>query len=513
MKYKSFLAIIIGFLFLAIISTGCNNSGQRIYTVVPDDASVIGSFNPGKLLEKANPQDVDFIKTEVGNDEFSKALFENPEISGIDINAYSCFFISGADPRFMGVVMPLKKQKDFENFLDKLVKEYDAEFKIEEGEKYSYSLEGSNILAWNKSLVIHLTRLNGWGESGVKEKLDELFSLEKENSILSEKDFKSFLSQQKDINLWATSSQLESLTGTKIGALNMLGAINNNYAHVFLEFQKGAIVLSSNLVLNPDFKKNFDKFNVIDQDAGKEILKMLPAKDLILAGNFRINSTKMLELLKSFNLGGEHFMEEFLDETGKKPEEIIQSVEGSIAFSINGITPITGGEMGEHVSIPVIVAVMQVNEEKIFEDFINLVRQNETSISEENGYYIIKAEEVPFFLAVKNKNIILTNQSDYISEILASGEIKENLMSLDISKALINNPICVYLNLDRQSYSDKVNDYIDGEMNPALAVGLEGFGKSLKSLTLSGNIEKSELKIEFKDNSVNSLHAILQALN
>jgi hypothetical protein len=51
------------------------------------------------------------------------------------------------------------------------------------------------------------------------------------------------------------------------------------------------------------------------------------------------------------------------------------------------------------------------------------------------------------------------------------------------------------------------------EMNKDFAKGMNKFGASLKSLTLTGNIEKTELRIELKDKSVNSLHAILKSLD
>jgi hypothetical protein len=514
MNLKSLIPVII---FLLLISSSCSNRENEIYKVVPDNAAVVGSFSPGKLMEKANAKDLEFIRKVLGENEFNKILFENPSVSGIDVSANSCIFQFGTDQKYLGVVMPLKSKKLFELFLDNVGKEYNTEFVKEKGDNYTFSIKNNSVLAWNKTLLIHLNQLSTWEGGPPEAKIAELFSLEDEKCILSDKDFKSFLSEQKDLSVWASSNQLGSFTDSNMGMLNMLGAINNNYAHFFLEFQDGAVVISSNLKLNPDFKKSFDKFNIIDQNAEKEILKMLPAEDLILAGNFRVNSAKLLDIFNTFNSGNHQFLQEIEKETGKKPEEVLKSIEGSVAFSINGISPILlknskPDENSERKNIPVILAVMQFNDDEVFNDIIKMVRLKEPLI-EKNGYYIIKAEDLPFYLGVKNKIAFLSNEEKYISEIVSSGEVKNNILSLDISKSLIDNPICFYLNLDRESYSDKVKDYLNSEMDKSFAGKFDGFGSSLKSLTLTGNIEKSELKIELKDKTVNSLYAILKSLD
>jgi hypothetical protein len=515
MKLKSLLP---GIFCLAVILASCNRSDKEIYKVVPDNAAFVACFSPGKLMEKADAKDLDFLKEAFDGKEFNKILFENPGMSGIDVNANSCVFLSGNEQKYLGVVMPIKSKKVFEIFLDKMAEEYNRDFIKTEGPDFTYFKEGNNVLAWNKSILINLTQIKGGEGAAIEEKVSELFSLEDEKCILSEKDFKSFISEQKDLNIWATSNQIGSLTNSNMGMLNMLGAINNNYAHIFLEFQNGTVSLSSNLRLNSDFKKNFDKYNIISLNAEKDILRMLPADDLILAGNFRLNPEKILEIIKSFGTGNPSFMQDFEKETGKTTEQVLKSIQGSVAFTINGITPVfpkpnvSSGETPENKNIPVIVAAIQLNDEKLFNDFIGIIKNKET-IMEKNGYYVIHAEEVPFFIGVKNQVVLLSNEEKYISGVVSSGTVKNNLLSLDISKKLFDNPICLYLNLDRDSYSDKVREYLNGEMDKSFAKGMKGFGSSLKSLTLSGNIEKSELQIELKDKSVNSLHAILKSLD
>jgi len=502
----------------SVLISSCNQSNKKIYTIVPDDAAFIASFSPGKLMEKADAADLNFMKDVLGDKEFNKFLFENPGMSGIDVNAHSCAFVCGSEQKYLGVIMPIKSKKVFEKFLEKMGEEYNVDFTKENAENYTYSKKDGNVLAWNKSLLIHLTQIKGSYNSPIEEKLKELFSLEDENCILSEKDFNSFLGEQKDLNLWLTSNQLGNLGNGGLGMMNIFGAINNNYAHISLEFGNGEIIINSNLRLNPDFKKNFDKFNFIDLAAEKDILKMLPAEDLILAGNLRINPEKMLEIIRLLNTGNNAFLEEFEKESGKKPAEVLNSIQGSLAFSINAITPIKSDNNASDTTecsdknMPILVAAMQLNDEKIFTDFLKLVMQNK-SLEEKQGYYIVHAENTPFFILIKNKIILLSNHEKYITEIINSGKIENNLFSQDISKALIDYPVCVYLNLDRDTYSEKLRNYFNTELDQTFAKGMGNAGASLKSLTLSGSIEKTEVRIELKEKSVNSLHAILKALD
>jgi hypothetical protein len=48
-------------------------------------------------------------------------------------------------------------------------------------------------------------------------------------------------------------------------------------------------------------------------------------------------------------------------------------------------------------------------------------------------------------------------------------------------------------------------------MDQRMLMGIEGLGHALKSLTITGGIEKSSLKIEMKDKSRNSLYIFLKS--
>ena len=501
-----------------IIFSSCNRHEKEIYKIVPDNVTVIGSFSPGKIMEKGNMSELEFVKKALTGNEFNRILFENPGVSGIDMNSRSCVFLLGKDQKYLGVVMPLKSKKVFEVFLDKLGEEYHAPFEKETLDNFSFSSRDNNAIGWNNKLLIHLTQLNAQDDFPIEGKLTELFSLQPENCILSEKDFKNFLDEQKDINVWFSSNQIGKLADADLGMLNMLGAINNNYAHIFLEFQDGAIVFHSNLVFNADFKKSFDKFNIIDKDAEPELLKMLPEEDLILAGNFRLNPEKIDEIINTFFSGNNPHQGDPQEGAGNTVIELLKSLEGSMAFSINGIRSIDPGtdSIAEkklfNFKIPVLVAAMKLSDEKLFSDFIDKVSQKAT-IQKKEGYYIINAEGVPFYIGITKNIILLSNQETYFSEAFSSGSLKNNLGDSDVSKSLVNYPICIFMNLDRDSYSEKVREYMDSEMDKKFARGMEGFGASLKSLTISGGIEKSEMRIEFKDHSANSLGILLKAID
>ena len=53
----------------------------------------------------------------------------------------------------------------------------------------------------------------------------------------------------------------------------------------------------------------------------------------------------------------------------------------------------------------------------------------------------------------------------------------------------------------RELFSEKMSDEIE--------MRLETFGSSLKSLSLSANVEEWDFKIELKDDSENSLYTLL----
>ena len=101
------------------------------------------------------------------------------------------------------------------------------------------------------------------------------------------------------------------------------------------------------------------------------------------------------------------------------------------------------------------------------------------------------------------------NKLEFLLDILENGSAKENVLKSTHTDILTSNPICFYLNLDESTYTEDMQNFFSKKMGKKAEMGMKTFGSSLKSLTISANIEEWEFRIDLKDDSVNSLYSLL----
>jgi hypothetical protein len=113
-------------------------------------------------------------------------------------------------------------------------------------------------------------------------------------------------------------------------------------------------------------------------------------------------------------------------------------------------------------------------------------------------------------MTLNNNDLVVSSVEDIILEISSMGKIQEAVTKSDFSENLTKNPVCFFLNLDKETYSTEINDFIDKKGGTGLNMGVETFGEALKSLTFSANVEEWEFRIDLNNDSENSLYTLLK---
>ncbi len=162
----------------------------------------------------------------------------------------------------------------FENILAKI----DEEKGLEPVEKGSYQYirpDQEGIIAWNDDQMVVLASPDDEFETSFwTDRLDWMFSPVKEESIVSLVDFNKFQGNMKDINLWLSSEDMRKVfkkfAEAKSGDLPMdipmdiPFDLTNNYYHVYCDFEKGAMNISSETNLSEEIQKNLDEVLVFN---------------------------------------------------------------------------------------------------------------------------------------------------------------------------------------------------------------------------------------------------------
>lgn len=511
LRYSLLLSVLV-----ALMLGSCQRPSKKFFHFIPETAKAVVTVHPGNLIEKGKLTELSFLEEGASGSETVSKILEDPEASGIDMDYYSSFFVFGEDPSYGGIVMPIEDKVNFENMIKELEMEVDEEFTRGELDKYELIKQDAGIILYDNSIAMVLFSMGNW-EEDIETVAAELISLEEEEKILSDKDFNKFLAKQKDINAWFTSTNLKGMD--QLGdAMDLLGGIKNNYGHVFLDFQKGAMVLTTNLRLNQSMQETVDKFNFLDQDAIKALLDYIPSDDLVFVGNTNVNPEKIIDLLKLVNKDFDEAFENMTDAFDVEEGDLSKAFSGEMAFSIHGAHRFNfeeekNGEISDfEENLPVVVAATRMNNKSMFSQFLDVAEQRE-ALTKKDEYYIVKNRGIPAYMVLYDQDLVVSNREEIIIEISEKGKIDENVTRAEYSDILTQNPICFYLNLDAGSYSEDMQDFIDEEMGEQIEMGLETFGSELKSLSFSANLEEWELRLELTEKDEYSLYTLLSQID
>ncbi len=502
-----------GILIHAIILSSCSRKSSDVFKMVPETATFVVSVHPGQLLEKGKLQEIDIINDEADENEIIKKFIEDPENSGIETDAYSTFFSFYDYGQYGCAIMPLKSKTDFETFLDEVSREEELEFEPGSIGNYTTKISDEFMIIYDNDMLLILTSMNGFENPNFPDVANSLIEIDKEYILKTNKDFNNFLSKQKDINVWFSTNNLEGMpkVGEMGGALDLFGGIKNNYGHAFLEFQKGKMTFSTNLRINKSLMETIEKYNFLDEDAIKELLKYLPSENVLFVGNTNVDPEKIFDLLTFVNRDLKETIEGLTTMLGLEDEDLKTIFSGEIAFSLNGLN-IPDIETEDLYfssdNLPSVIFANRINDMKSFGEFLELAK-NLAELQEKDGYFVVLNKGIPVYLLVVEKDLILSNNEMVILDILENGSAKENVLKSAHTDILTGNPICFYLNLDESTYTEDMQNFFTKKIPGKAEKGMKTFGSSLKSLTVSANIEEWEFRIDLKDDSVNSLYSLL----
>ncbi len=506
-------------LVVLLILSSCSGGDKAIFRIMPETTAGVVTFNPKNLADKGKFGELDFVRNAGGDIKILDKIINDPGSTGIKMNAYSAFFLFEKNPTYGCLVVPLNSKTKFRSFLDDIQKEANIQFNESKMGNYESVKLNNVVVAWNNSLAFILSSFSGWAGNDIDTVALRLTEMKHSESILTDKDFNKFLGQQKDINAWVTSTNLMNMTraGDLGKALDLFGGLKNNYGHIFMDFQKGVMTLSSNLRLNATMKETVDKYNFLDKNAQKDLLRYLPSRNVFLIGNTYIDPEKIIDLLDFIKSGAGGQISDMEKKLGMGEDELRHALQGELAFSINGVheSPATKesdiyGDSSFTKNTPVFVGALKLKNEKVWTVLTEKLKE-ETGLTEKDGYYIVREKMLPLFLAEKDKNIIISNSEDYIKEIALNGQMEQNVLSAKFAGILTKDPVCFYVNLDQDSYSQEMQDYIGEKMGDEANMGFESFGKSLKSLAVTANLEEWEFRLELKNDTDNSLHTLLKS--
>jgi hypothetical protein len=337
---------------IALLTLNACNKAGKSGLLVPKEAAVVIHVNLASLSSKVSWDELkqtDWFK-EIGQevpDSTTKRLLEDPAASGLDTKGDQVIFISQQNPGgYFAWVGGIKDEAVFAQTVLKYQKEagrsttQDGDFMVAETKEA--------VLLWNKSHAVAIgnTDVNkmaakgGWGGNQYKEySVDSLklfakriLTLEGDQLLDSDKRFSALIKETGDVHFWVNS---ERLAGNSLGGMVSMMKVNllleNNVATATLDFENGKIKVKANQYFGSELTDLIKKYP--PKEIGKDVLKHLPADNVVAAGAFNYPPEGLKALLKLTGVDG--MANGFIGKMGYSVDEFVKANKGDISFAIS----------------------------------------------------------------------------------------------------------------------------------------------------------------------------------
>ena len=242
----------VGLSLLIIVLFACRNETNKktdkALESIPLNSTVITAFDLPTLMEKANFEAVkkmdfyDFFAQRAREEsDLLGTVMTNPENAGIDLskNAYLTIELDNDNPEeyYIGVIFNLTSAEDFGNFAKSFRNSLEGK-----GNGYqTTNLNDATQLAWNDQIGIIVVGENIYEKEDL---LEQFFVTKKEDNFSKNEKLTKLLSEKHDVTTWLTSNPLAKNKNAKF-LLSLAkiqpDALNDNFVHGFVDFNKGQI--------------------------------------------------------------------------------------------------------------------------------------------------------------------------------------------------------------------------------------------------------------------------------
>tara|TARA_B100001109_G_scaffold8582_1_gene6501 strand:+ start:384 stop:2120 length:1737 start_codon:yes stop_codon:yes gene_type:complete len=469
---------------------------------------------------------------------FIEEVVNDPKITGLDFrsNVVAFVHLENIDEEEAAAVLAfgIRNEDDFKDFIEEIFNLADFEAELEEEDNYNfYTIDRDVILGWDDSKAMFIG-----GSGDLEDVLKDLLELEKDESIVSNKDFKKFLKEKEDISMWIStdSDQMQDLIKdqgremkrkqrqfdvfNEIDVDEIMSFLKSFSVGMHLKFDDDNISFKTNFNLNEDTKDMYDEFGFGDVSFEKKLLNYFPKESF---GTF------------SFSANFEN-MYDYLSDSGAL-DPLINEIENELFFDIEDILDAIGGnfivslidfdtvetETYDWYSesyrtrdqlVPLIGFAMDLNLNREFENLIEFILDNAPGLDDYGDYYSVDADGVPIYFAFNSNAIFITNHRESIRNFEDGGYIADkSLISSEIASDITKNNVFAYLNINTDHYPYSITEELDLDNYETRTI-LNIWNEFAESIVLKADMESVEMIFNMKVNKgENSLKTIISVID
>jgi hypothetical protein len=265
-------------LLLAIVAVFFASCSKSPAVHIPKDAFAVMVLDGSELLKFSDPDMIkenkeykdalkDIEKESKKAAELIEKVMKDPDATGILLTEkIYAFAVLNKEDVIFGVIIPIDR-KTLEENIELIAEEFNVPVSMlmESKNEIDYMEPESGIIfGWNDDVAMIVVNEASDDNFGL---LEKYLNLEKEESILTDKDFKEFDKNCKALNLWISSNVIDEIDMDKeaINEFEKLTGIDlaGNYGHMHLDIQKDEITYTSKIRFNESIQ-NLDTKKLMD---------------------------------------------------------------------------------------------------------------------------------------------------------------------------------------------------------------------------------------------------------
>jgi len=447
--------LIITVITAGILLTSCSKKTPAFVNSIPDDAVAVLTMHPMHLHTKGKLDSFESLKKKLQN-EVWKQVLENPLSTGLMMDEYVYVFGKMEDEGVViGVVSGMKDGKKFESTLSRIKEDIASEFQSREGYTYIQP-DDEGIIAWNDEQMIVLASPDGkeFGTSYYTGSLDRMFNPVKEEAITSLVNFKEFLGNMKDLNIWISSNDMRQIIeelAPEDMQIELPVELTNNYAQVFVDFANGEVNVNGETFFSEEVEKNVEEFLVMNPSLNESMLKMAPAEDLLLAISGSMDLEKLKKMVSKYAPPQLDTIGNKVEQvTGIPGEQLLDAFTGDFAIAVNGVE-------GEPM-IPVELFLGFGVNSKMIQDQLMEKVETMAPVDQQGDFFVINLQGNEIYSGIVNDMWVITNSKGY-KEAVEGGSHHASLVQSRFND-FADGSMGMYMNLDLESYPSMVGDLL-----------------------------------------------------
>ena len=494
--------IFLALIALCIFAASCQQSATLADDAavnIPATTSSVTSFNMKNLMDKADFPAIqkmafyqDMIQEASQGNPGIVAVLNDPEASGIDLdaNVYMTQDINVMNPEnaFTAVLASLKDKEAFE----KLVTAKGSPA-VKSGDGFQYfQPNGNTIVSWNDQITVMGMSQNR--RADLKESVSKMFATTPETSVATNDDLKKCFAKKADVISWFSSDAMADMDKGDMGmAMAAAGfsseMMKDNYAHSYLNFEKGEIESESQYSINDKISAEFK--HLLKDEVDTDFSKYLPAENLMFAfsGALDMRGIKMILDKKGMSGMADYQIKEF----GLSTEGLSKTFDGDFMVSGYGV---------EGQKNPSILLVTKINDKENFQKILDLGMEYRMLTEAGNGVYNIRGAidrrlgKQPQIM-MSGDMVFIGDATNSISAIQSGDWMKKSMVGKEVKNVVTDNVMGAFVNFATMGdFMGKGTDWSGME---------DGF--------LRMDRDDASLKIEMKDKKSNSLKSLFEMLN